>query len=65
MTIAAQVPYSPSEQPIVTAGHEARRAGVAITENPHPAVCPASLRRHWLWDQGWYTEDRDVQGDDA
>ena len=65
MTIAAQPPYTPSEQPMVTAGHQARRAGVPITENPYPAVCPASLRHHWLWDQGWYTADRDIQGDDA
>ena len=48
MTIAAQPPYTPSEQPIVKAGHQARRAGVPINENPYPAVCPASLRRHWL-----------------
>ncbi len=65
MTIAYQVPYNTSEQPIVTAGHQARRAGVPINENPYVAVCQASYRHHWLWDQGWYTADRDLQGDDA
>ncbi len=65
MTIAAQPPYERDEMPIVSQGHNARRAGVPLNENPYPADCEDSQRKHWLWDQGWYTEDRDIQGDDA
>ena len=54
MTITPQAAYSQSELPIVSEGQQARIDGQPITANPYPAVCAASLRHHWLWDQGWY-----------
>lgn len=61
MTITAQATWSQSEQPIVDEGYWSREEGQPITANPHPAVCQNSLREHWLWDQGWYAADKQVQ----
>ncbi len=61
MTITAQAEYSQSEQPIVQEGVQARRDGRAITDNPYPAVCQQSQRDHWLWDQGFYMQDKHMK----
>jgi hypothetical protein len=61
MTITAQAAWSVSEQPIVTEGTQSRLEGLPITANSYPAVCPQSLRDHWLWDQGWYLADKAIE----
>jgi hypothetical protein len=58
MTITAQAPISPSEQPIVSEGWHAYSECLPFADNPYPAVCQQSLRDHWLWERGWYEADK-------
>jgi hypothetical protein len=57
MNISVQRMYSQSELPIVVGGQQDHMDGLAMTDNPYPAVCQVSLRHHWLWDQGWLMKD--------
>lgn len=57
MNITHQAMFNQSEMPLVAQGQQAHTDGQAMSSNPYPAVCQASLRHHWLWDQGWLMKD--------